>query len=347
MNSTITLSQLGWQPVFQQQLTLNDLETAAIGRVLAHHRSGYVVQTEQGDVHLPIHHRLPVMTVGDWVLLDHNHQFIRQLERTSLFSRRAPGSKVAEQYIAANVDTLFIVSSLNFDFNLSRLERYLTLAREYSVEPVVVLTKADLCDDGEDKLAAVQAIDPMLMVEAVNALDPTSCERLFNWCKAGRTVAFMGSSGVGKSTLINTLMGKTIQQTGTIREDDSKGRHTTTSRSLHFMPCGGVLIDTPGMRELQIADCETGVSETFADIEMLSQACRFSDCQHQSEPGCAILGAIEEGELDPRRLNNYFKLLREQARNSTALHEQRARFKQIGKSNRLIVSEKRLMKKGY
>lgn len=347
MNSTITLNQLGWQPMFQQQLTLNDLETAIIGRVLAHHRSGYTIQTEQGEIHLPIHHRLPAMTVGDWILLDHDHLFVRQLERTSLFSRRAPGSKVAEQYIAANVDTLFIVSSLNDDFNLSRIERYLALAHEYSVEPVVVLTKADLCQDSDDKRAAVQAIDPMLMVETVNALDCASCDVLSAWCKAGKTVAFMGSSGVGKSTLINTLMGKAIQQTGSIREDDSKGRHTTTSRSLHFMPSGGVLIDTPGMRELQIADCETGVSETFADIEALSKMCRFSDCQHQSEPGCAILQALETGEIDQRRLNNYFKLLREQERNSTALHEQRAKFKQSSQSYRSIVSEKRLMKKGY
>ncbi|MEJ2765053.1 ribosome small subunit-dependent GTPase A [Photobacterium sp. MCCC 1A19761] len=347
MNSTMTLSQLGWQPVFQQQLTLDDLETSITGRILAHHRSGYVVQTEQGEHQLPIHHRLPAMTVGDWILLDHDHQFVRQLERTSLFSRRAPGSKVAEQYIAANVDTLFIVCSLNDDFNLSRIERYLALAREYNVEPVVVLTKADLCDDADDKRAAVQAIDPMLMVEAVNALEPTSGDSLSLWCKTGKTVAFMGSSGVGKSTLVNTLMGESIQQTGSIREDDSKGRHTTTSRSLHFMPSGAVLIDTPGMRELQLADCETGVSETFADVEALSKACRFSDCQHQSEPGCAIQDALETGTLDQRRLNNYFKLLREQARNSSALHEQRARFKQIHKSNRVIVSEKRLMKKGY
>lgn len=347
MNSKITLSQLGWQPVFQQQLTLDDLETTIIGRVMAHHRSGYVIQMEQGDIHLPIHHRLPIMTVGDWVLLDHDHQFIRQLERTSLFSRRAPGSKVAEQYIAANVDTLFIVSSLNFDFNLSRIERYLTLAREYSVEPVIVLTKADLCDDSDDKRAAVQSIDSMLMVETVNALDPTSCETLTTWCKTGKTVAFMGSSGVGKSTLINTLMGEAIQQTGSVREDDSKGHHTTTARSLHFMTSGGVLIDTPGMRELQIADCETGVSETFSDIETLSNTCRFSDCQHQTEPGCAILHALETGEIDQRRLSNYFKLLREQARNSSALHEQRDKFKQIHKSNRLINSEKRLVKKGY
>lgn len=349
MNSKITLSQLGWQPVFQQQLTLEDLEQTRIGRILAHHRSGYNVQTEQGDIHLPMHHAMPPMTVGDWLLLDLNQQFVRLLERSSLFSRKAAGSKVAEQFIAANVDTLFIVSSLNNDFNLSRIERYLALARETGVEPVIVLTKQDLCDDHDKIRAEVQRLNPLLMVETVNGLDPTSCDVLNNWCGTGKTVAFMGSSGVGKSTLVNTLMGDDIQQTGGIREDDSKGRHTTTSRSLHFMPSGAILIDTPGMRELQIADCEAGLNALFADIDRLAEQCRFSDCQHQSEPGCAVLQAIDSGELDPRRVKNYFKLLREQARNSESLNKQRerAKSKQLGRHYKSVQSESRLLKKGY
>lgn len=347
MNSNIYLSQLGWQPLFQQQLTLDDYEQTTVARVMAHHRSGYTLQTEQGQNHLEIHHSLPAMTVGDWLLLDHDRRFVRLLERSSLFSRKAAGSKVAEQYIAANVDTLFIVCSLNQDFNLSRIERYLALAREANVEPVIVLTKQDLCDDSDDKRAAVQALDPMMMVETVNALDASSYGALGGWCKTGKTVAFMGSSGVGKSTLINTLMGESVQQTGTIREDDSKGRHTTTSRSLHFMPSGAVLIDTPGMRELQLADCESGVNETFADIEELGRQCRFSDCQHHGEPGCAVQQALDNGELDYRRVNNYFKLLAEQARNSATLSEQRAKSKQLGKLYRSVQSQSRWHKKGY
>ena len=347
MNSIISLGQLGWQPLFQQQLTLDDYEQTIVARVMAHHRSGYLLQTEQGQIRLEIHHSLPAMTVGDWLLLDHDHQFVRLLERSSLFSRKAAGRKVAEQYIAANVDSLFIVCSLNQDFNLSRIERYLALAREANVEPVIVLTKQDLCDDSDDKRAAVQALDPMLMVEAVNALDASTYDVLSAWCKTGKTVAFMGSSGVGKSTLINTLMGESIQQTKAIREDDSKGRHTTTSRTLHFMPSGAVLIDTPGMRELQLADCESGVNETFADIEELSRQCRFSDCQHHGEPGCAVQKALETGELDSRRVNNYFKLQAEQARNSASLAEQRAKSKQLGKLYRSIQSQSRLHKKGF
>ncbi|MDV5167763.1 ribosome small subunit-dependent GTPase A [Photobacterium rosenbergii] len=347
MNSTITLSQLGWQPVFQQQLTLEDYEQAKIARILAHHRNGYALQTEDGSVTLDIHHSLPAMTVGDWVLIDSDNRFVRLLERVSLFSRKAAGTKIAEQYIAANVDTLFIVCSLNQDFNLSRIERYLAIAREANVEPVVILTKADLCQDSDEKRQQVQALDPMLMVEVLNALDVSSYGALESWCRLGKTIAFMGSSGVGKSTLVNTLMGNEVQQTGSIREDDSKGRHTTTSRSLHFMPSGAVLIDTPGMRELQLTDCESGVSETFADIEALSQQCRFSDCQHQSEPGCAIQEALETGELDERRLQNYLKLLREQARNTATLSELRNKDKQLGKMYRSVQSQSRQRKKGY
>ncbi|MGR5143990.1 ribosome small subunit-dependent GTPase A [Photobacterium sp. DNB23_23_1] len=347
MNSIITLSQLGWQPVFQQQLTLEDYEQASIARILAHHRNGYVLQTEHGQATLEIHHSLPAMTVGDWLLVDSDNRFIRLLERVSLFSRKAAGAKAAEQYIAANVDSLFIVCSLNHDFNLSRIERYLAIAREANVEPMIVLTKADLSDDRDDKRQQVQDLDPMLIVEVINALDPTAYATLESWCRKGKTIAFMGSSGVGKSTLINTLMGGSVQQTGSIREDDSKGRHTTTSRSLHFMPSGAVLIDTPGMRELQLTDCENGVVETFADIEAISKQCRFSDCQHQSEPGCAIQRALKTGEVDQRRVQNYYKLLAEQARNSATLSELRDKDKQLGKMYRSVQSHSRQRKKGY
>lgn len=259
----MSLQQLGWQPVFQQQLTLEDYDHSVIARITAHHRSGYTLASEQGEITLPIHHNQPAMTVGDWVILNSELQFDRLLERQSLFSRKAAGSRVAEQYISANIDTVFIVVSLNNDFNLSRIERYLALANEAQVEAVIVLTKKDLCDDYEDKVQQVQSLDPMLMIEAVNSLDQGSTQVLSPWCKIGKTVALMGSSGVGKSTLVNSLLGEASQATGGIREDDSKGRHTTTSRSLHLLASGGLLLDTPGMRELQLADCAEGVSETF------------------------------------------------------------------------------------
>ncbi|MGR5118501.1 ribosome small subunit-dependent GTPase A [Vibrio astriarenae] len=339
--TSLTLNQLGWKGFFQQQLTLDDYENTCFGRVIAHHRSGYIVWTEQGEKHLDIHHSLPPMTVGDWVILSTQNEFIRLLDRRSLFSRKAAGSKVAEQFIAANIDTLFIVVSLNDDFNLSRIERYLALAHEAEVEPVIVLTKADLCRQTQELKQQVMKLNPLLMVESVNSLDADSIQCLSAWCKVGQTVAFMGSSGVGKSTLVNTLLGQEMQETGGIREDDSKGRHTTTSRSIHILPAGGVLIDTPGMRELQLADCEQGVSETFADVESLASQCRFSDCSHDSEPGCAIQAALASGELELRRLNNYQKLLREQRHNGATLAEQRAHDKQLGKMYRSIQGEAR------
>ncbi|ODS05296.1 ribosome small subunit-dependent GTPase A [Vibrio scophthalmi] len=349
MNSTVhpvTLSQLGWNHLFQTQLTLDELEFNTIARISEHHRSGYTLVCEQGEMALAIHKSLPDMTVGDWIVLDRHGQFVRLLERQSLFSRKAAGSKVAEQLITSNITTLFIVCSLNDDFNLNRIERYLAIAYEADVEPVIILTKADLCNDAEEKRAQVQSLDTMLMIEVVNALSTEQCQALFAWCKNGKTVAFMGSSGVGKSTLVNSLLGESTQSTGHIRENDSKGRHTTTSRSLHLLPSGGVLIDTPGMRELQIHDCADGVEQTFSDIQTLVEQCRFADCQHANEPGCAINKALNAGQIDLRRVNNYLKLMREQERNSASLAEQRSKDKQFTKFCRSIQTENRSRKKG-
>lgn len=347
MNSIHDLSLLGWQNYFQQQLSLDELERATICRVVEHHRNEYKIRSESDCFRLPITASLPQLAIGDWVLVDNAHRFIRLLQRKSLFKRKAAGSKLAEQLIAANVDTALIVCSLNDDFNLSRIERYLAMAHEAAVDPVVVLTKLDLCDDAEAKLQAVQRLDPLLPVESVNGLDPLSCECLLAWAKSGQTLVLLGSSGVGKSTLVNTLLGQKSQLTASIRDDDSKGRHTTTSRSMHWLPSGAVLIDSPGMRELQLTDCEEGVRRTFEDIDELARSCKFNDCQHQEEVGCAIQAAIEAGELEHRRLRNYQKLLAEQARNNASLQELRAKDKQFGKMVKSVGSRSRLLKKGY
>ncbi|ODB38592.1 ribosome small subunit-dependent GTPase A [Pseudoalteromonas sp. BMB] len=347
MNTSYSPTQLGWQAFFQQQLTLTELESSNLGRVIAHHRSNYLIQLQSRQISLATHISLPSMTVGDWVLLDENYQFIRLLSRKSVISRKAAGSKVAEQLIAANIDSLFIVCSLNQDFNLNRIERYLALANEAQVEPIVVLTKKDLVDGWQQQVQLVQELDPFLTVEAINALEPSSVECLKAWCSTGKTLSFVGSSGVGKSSLVNTLLGCKEQLTGSIREDDAKGRHTTTARSLHFMDNGSVLLDTPGMREIQLADCQQGISKTFAEIEALESACRFSDCSHQNEPGCAVQQAIESGELEVRRFNNFIKLRSEHQRNNVSLKDKRDKERALAKKYRFVQSDTRRLKKGY
>lgn len=347
MSDPILLSQLGWSAFFQQQLSLEQWQETVIGRITAQHRSHFDVATERlGYLSLDVTPATAELTVGDWILLDHQGKFEQALERLSLFSRKAAGTRVATQLIGANIDTVFVVCSLNRDFNLSRIERYLALVNDADVEPVIVLTKADCCESSpQDYVRQVQSLDPMLMVEAVNGLDHASVSVLLPWCREGKTVAFLGSSGVGKSTLINTLLADVSQTTGAIREDDSKGRHTTTGRSLHLMPSGGMLLDTPGMRELQLSDCQQGVAETFADITELAELCQFSDCQHQREPGCAVQAAIEAGELEPRRLVNYGKLMREQAHNGATLAEKRAKDRDLGRYIRVVHAESRQRKK--
>ena len=346
MTTAISLTQLGWTPFFQQQLSLEEWDIYEFGRVIGHHRSIIEIMTEHGNKTLALTAKMPALTVGDWLLLDANGLFHRLLDRLSLFSRKAAGSKITEQLIAANINTVFVVCSLNDDFNLNRIERYLALASGAGVEPVIVLTKADCCVDPQAYVRQVQSLSDLLMVAAVNALDPISVKALEPWCGTGKTVAFIGSSGVGKSTLINTLLEQTIQATAAIRIDDSKGRHTTTSRSLHLMPTGAMLLDTPGMRELQLADCEQGVNETFADISDLATQCRFTDCQHQNEPECAVRTAIQTGYLDERRLVNYHKLMREQALNKASLAEKRARDRSLGRYYRSIQAQTRQRKKG-
>ena len=336
----LTLAQLGWRPFFQQQLALEQWDYP-VARVIAQHRNRLDLLGKAGEQELDLHPDMPEITVGDWLVLSPMGKFEKLLERQSLFRRKAPGSKVGEQLIAANVDTLFVVTSLNDDFNLNRIERYLSLANEAGAAPVIVLSKADLCEDTESYCSQIQALDSSLMVVTVNCLDAEEVHKLSPWCETGTTVALMGSSGVGKSTLVNTLLGKTVQSTGAIREDDSKGRHVTTGRSLHRIPQGGLLLDTPGMRELQLAHCDTGVNATFADIASLAEQCRFGNCQHDNEPGCAVQNAIDQGELEARRLTSYQKLIREQAFNSATLAEKRARDKSFGKMIKAHLANKK------
>lgn len=287
-------------------------------------------------------------TVGDWVLLDRGTRRVATvLPRTSLFQRKAAGLTVRAQAIAANVDTLLIATSANQDFNVARLERYLALAKEAAVTPVILVTKADLSPDAAGYAARARALLPGLVAEAVDARDPDLARQLKPWLAPGQTLALLGSSGVGKSTVVNTLMGAALQATHGIREDDAKGRHTTTGRSLHRLATGAWLMDTPGMRELQIVDVASGVQAVFADVAALAAACRFSDCGHGGEPGCAVAAALADGSLDPARLKRYEKLRREERRNSEAIHEKRARIKGFGRMARASYQRKLSETRGW
>lgn len=339
-----SLTDLGWQAFFQQQLSLEEWEETTAARIVEQYKSEIVVATESDIFTIPLAPTMPEMVVGDWLLLDNQQHLVRLLDRKTCFSRKAAGSKLKKQLISANVDTAFIVSSLNDDFNLNRIERFLSLVNESGAEPVVLLSKSDQSETAEDSVQQIQSLDPFLMVEAINCLDAASVSKLSPWTKRGATLAVLGSSGVGKSTLINTLLGEERQSTGGIREDDNKGRHTTTRRSLISLGERGVILDTPGMREIQMADCKEGIATTFSDIESLAEQCRFGDCQHQREPGCAVQRAIDSEELDQRRFNNYLKLLREESFNSASLSERRSTDKAFGKSIKHALAESQKIK---
>ncbi len=265
---------------------------------------------------------------------------VRLLDRTSLLKRRAAGETGADQLIAANVDTLFIVTSCNADFNPARLERYLALAAEGGAEAVILLTKADTVDDPHDFVARASVLKHNLIALPINARSPDLAQTLSDWCRRGRTVALVGSSGTGKSTITSALTGIDLARQD-IRENDAKGRHTTTYRALYPMTTGGWIIDTPGMRELRLADAGDGIAETFADVTDLIPHCRFRDCAHEAEPGCAVRAAIDDGSLDPARLTRWRKLMREDAHATASLAESRARERQWGRRVKVIVAERK------
>jgi ribosome biogenesis GTPase / thiamine phosphate phosphatase len=343
-----SLFQLGWKNYFNQQLSIEDLENMQPHRVTHVYRNRLILLGEAGeqDLSLDQYPELIDSTIGDWVMLasgtnDSAKIKPRRLDRLSLFARKSPGAPTS-QLIAANVDTAFIVSSFNQDFNLSRIERYLALSKEADATAVLVLTKADQvsAEQQDEYLAKLSTLAKKMTILAVNAKDSTSCEVLNDWCGKGQTVVLLGSSGVGKTSITNTLC--SIQElTSEIREDDSKGRHTTTERSLFFTDAGGLILDCPGMRELQLSDCEEGIRAVFSDIEELANDCKFADCHHNNEPGCAVQVAIKKGLLEERRLSNYQKMLEEQARNSLTLAQSHQQDKKLGKLYKSAQTAKR------
>lgn len=336
--------QLGWKPFFQNQITLDELENSFPARISKIYRTKVLIWSQQGEqeVDIGLFSDLRNIAVGDWLLMPaEGERPLRVLERQSELLRKVAGNRLDRQLIAANVDTLFIVTSCNQDFNESRIERFLVLAAEAHITPVIVLTKADLVDDPEAYRDTARELYRDIDIEYVDARTTESVEPLKRWCGEGETVVLVGSSGVGKSTLINSIA-DVNQRTLEIREDDDKGRHTTTSRSLHLLKDGGLFVDTPGIRELQLTESEKGIEDTFDDVVQYFGQCKFRNCQHKVEKGCAILSAIDTGELDVRRWHSYLKLQDEQKNFNKTLAEKRGDDRQLG---RFYKSEKKLAKK--
>ncbi len=277
-------------------------------------------------------------TTGDFVMIQYvpngDSQILCTLPRRTLFSRREPGPIPKDQAVAANFDYVFIMQSLNMDFNPKRLERYLTLAWQSGATPVILLTKADLVDDDWAFLTAVERVAAGVNVHVVSAHTGYGLARLNAYLQPGKTVVFLGSSGVGKSSLVNALAGEEVMAVKAIREDDSKGRHTTTHRQLIRLRSGVMVIDTPGMRELGMWEIDAGIADAFADVEAFLGRCRFSDCRHESEPGCAIREALRRGELDQRRWESYQKLKEEAVDKEELLRRKTQWSKDVAKFSR-------------
>ena len=317
------LEDLGWGPQFQSQIT-EPTEDLIPARVAEEQRGAYVLFAERGPLAATVAGRVmydaegreDFPAVGDWVLarpLPREDRAViqRTLERRSKLSRKEAGDRTGEQIIAANVDTVFLVASLNRELNIRRVERYLSVIWESGATPAIILNKADLSEDAAAQLRDVERSAPAVDVHVTSAATGDGVEAIARYFGPGKTVVFVGSSGVGKSSLVNRLLAGEVQAVHDIRSD-GKGRHTTTSRQMLLVPGGGLIIDTPGLRELQIWDAESGLGQAFADIEALAEACAFKDCRHEREPGCAIVTALRDGTLDGGRLESYRKLLREQ-----------------------------------
>lgn len=341
----------------KEMLKENDVFNEAMiipARVTAVHRERYQVVCEHGETYARLktkeyfveYEEFP--TTGDFVLIKYiangDSQIMKTLSRKTFFSRLDPTPGRGEQAVAANFDYVFIMQSLNHDFNEKRLERYMTLAWQSGATPVIVLTKADLLEDYSEHMASIGAVAPGVEVYPVSSKTGFGMEKLEKFLQPAKTIVFLGSSGVGKSSLVNALAGEEIMDVNEIREDDSKGRHTTTHRQLIMLKNGAMIIDTPGMRSVGMWDISTGLGEAFEDVEQYIGRCKFADCKHRTEPGCAIKRAIEEGRLSAQRWESYLKLKNEARYSddkSAYMRDKVKWHKEVAKSSKRMKADKK------
>ncbi|MDT5269322.1 MAG: ribosome biosis GTPase / thiamine phosphate phosphatase [Acidobacteriota bacterium] len=358
MEERFNLETYGWDESFAAAFAPFAAEGFEAGRVFLQHNRALMLYTATGETAAETTGRLryharggeDLPAVGDWVAFrrvpEESKAKIHEIvPRRSKFSRRAAGSETLEQIVAANVDTVFLVTGLDDDYNPRRVERYLIMAWESGAEPVVVLNKADLIEEVEERRLEIERVAPGVPVLALSAKRGVGVEQLLPYVGRGRTVALMGSSGTGKSTITNRLLGAEVQRTQEVRLADARGRHTTTHRELFVLPEGGLVLDTPGMRELQLLVSEKGLRETFEEIEEVAAHCRFTNCGHEGEPGCAVRAALDAGELDAERYRNYRKMGAEMRHAATLVdqrkaQEEKSRVKRIHRDQKKIYKRK-------